>query len=540
MHAKTVSSFDYNSLSNKPALFNGTWISLTGKPSTISGYGITDFDFTGTVTNDLLKFNGTKWVKFTPNYLTTFTETQNLASVLSYSNNGNGKQIKNIANPTDSKDAVTKNYVDSLKQHVQDLESLVFSQLAMPTKGLIAYYPFNGNSNDASGNSINGVITNATQSIDRLGNSNGAYIFNGSSYIDYSTFPSLKQPFTISCWVNLSQFSGQEGEVVLSKYIAGDSNNSEFLIRINTDSTISLATFGNIQVVSSNTKIKTNHWYFICGVFNGSHSQIFVDKDLVATDSLNTTNITSTPMRIGGYSSVMPSHTQSYFDGIIDDIRFYNRPLTSVEVNLIYNEDDFPSTIVHDVNGNSYNTIKIGSQYWMVQNLNTTKYNNGDPIPNITDNTTWIGLSSGAYCDYDNSLNNSSIYGRLYNYYAVVDSRGLCPNGWHVPSDTEWETLFTYIGGSSVAGGKLKEVGIIRWNAPNTNATNEFGFTGLPAGYRNNTGVFSSLGVYSNLWTLTPASPTNANIRGLGYNYEYIFNTNFPKHNGLSIRCIKD
>lgn len=214
---------------------------------------------------------------------------------------------------------------------------------------------------------------------------------------------------------------------------------------------------------------------------------------------------------------------KSYVDGLLDRIL------------------ELQATVgVKDYDGNIYKAVKIGSQVWMAENLNTTKYRNGDEIPNITDNTSWSGLTSGAYCDYNNTPANSNVYGRLYNYYSIVDSRGLCPSGWHVPSDSEWEVLFNTLGGNAVAGGKLKEVGTLHWSSPNSFATNESGFNAIPTGQRNSLGVFESMGIYANFWTSTSATSTNAYMRGLGYNYGNIYYNNYIKQHGLSVRCVKD
>jgi len=143
-----------------------------------------------------------------------------------------------------------------------------------------------------------------------------------------------------------------------------------------------------------------------------------------------------------------------------------------------------PGPTVKDYDGNVYQTVKIGKQIWMVGNLQVTHYNNGDVIPNVTDQTAWNGLTTGALCAYDNDQNNVKTYGYLYNYYVISDPRGICPAGWHVPSLAEWETLSQACGGDAVAGGALKEAGTTHWDAPNTGATNSSGFTALPGGVR--------------------------------------------------------
>jgi len=203
------------------------------------------------------------------------------------------------------------------------------------------------------------------------------------------------------------------------------------------------------------------------------------------------------------------------------------------------------SETVTDIDGNVYHTVTIGTQVWMVENLKTTHYRNGNPIPNVTVNTAWNDLTTGAYCDYDNDASNSIIYGRLYNWYAVSDNRNIAPTGWHVATNTEWITLTTYLGGSSVAGGKMKSIGTIEagtglWHAPNTGATNESGFTAVPAGLRYYYGPFDFKDYYSRWWTSSEdytdyawswlAHYTTINI-GNGSDYEGY---------GCSVRCVRD
>jgi uncharacterized protein (TIGR02145 family) len=140
----------------------------------------------------------------------------------------------------------------------------------------------------------------------------------------------------------------------------------------------------------------------------------------------------------------------------------------------------FPT--VTDVDGNVYNTVQIGTQCWMQENLKTTKYNNNTGIPNVTIGSDWEGLTTPAYCWYDNDISNKVPFGALYNGYAVYTGN-LCPSGWKVPSDADWTTLFTYLGGTNVAGGHMKETGTNHWSGPNA-ADNSSGFTALPGGSR--------------------------------------------------------
>jgi uncharacterized protein (TIGR02145 family) len=134
--------------------------------------------------------------------------------------------------------------------------------------------------------------------------------------------------------------------------------------------------------------------------------------------------------------------------------------------------------------------------------LNVSKYSDGTPIPQVTDPTQWANLTTGAWCYYNNTTANGTTYGKLYNWYTTLGDT-LCPKGWHVPSDNEWTILTDYLGGESVAGGKMKSVGTAYWNSPNTGATNESGFTGLPGGYRSNGGQFFDVGGRGYWWSST-------------------------------------
>jgi uncharacterized protein (TIGR02145 family) len=190
--------------------------------------------------------------------------------------------------------------------------------------------------------------------------------------------------------------------------------------------------------------------------------------------------------------------------------------------------------------GDTYNTVQIGSQCWMKENLRTIKYNDNIPIANITDASTWVNLNYGAYCCYSNNSLNCYLYGALYNWYAVNTGK-LCPAGWHVPSDAEWTTLTTYLGGESVAGGKMKETGTTYWNSPNTGATNESGFSGLPGGCRlNSDGSFTYMHVYGYWWSSTEYDVYTSWYRSLYYNHTSVSRYTIGKNYAFSVRCIKD
>ena len=206
---------------------------------------------------------------------------------------------------------------------------------------------------------------------------------------------------------------------------------------------------------------------------------------------------------------------------------------------------------ITDIDGNKYSTITIGSQVWLGENLKATRYNDGTAIPLVTDNNTWGALSTPAYCWYDNDeASHKNIYGALYNWYAVETGK-LCPDGWHVPTDSEWKQLEMYLGMSqsdtdntgfrgTAEGGKLKEAGTTHWNDPNEGATNESGFTAIPGGFRKETGAFDRNGYLGAWWTATESDASSAWYRRLNYCSSDVDRSNFDKRNGFSVRCVRD
>lgn len=204
---------------------------------------------------------------------------------------------------------------------------------------------------------------------------------------------------------------------------------------------------------------------------------------------------------------------------------------------------------VTDIDGNEYATIQIGTQIWMAENLNTTKYCNGDPIPNVIDPSQWYNLTTGAWLYYDN--NNPSYtpslapYGKLYNWYAVIDSRNICPCNWHVPTWEEWTILTDYLTDTLVefTGGKMKSTGTEYWHTPNALATNESGFSGLPGGFRA-TGAydgFDGFGYFGHWWSSTEGfSNGYGPLRKRTLSYSDGIVNSSDQGSGLSVRCIKD
>jgi uncharacterized protein (TIGR02145 family) len=190
----------------------------------------------------------------------------------------------------------------------------------------------------------------------------------------------------------------------------------------------------------------------------------------------------------------------------------------------------------------NYQVVWICCNPWMVKNLDVSTYRNGDPIPKVTDGATWAALTTGAYCYHNNdSATYAATYGKLYNWYAVNDSRGLAPVGWHISTDFEWTTLSTCLGGDNVAGGLMKEMGTTHWNPPpNYGATNLSGFTGLPGGYRDSAGSFYGNVDFGAWWSSTENELFYIWGRSCASNETELDKYQFDKGSGFSVRCLRD
>jgi uncharacterized protein (TIGR02145 family) len=196
---------------------------------------------------------------------------------------------------------------------------------------------------------------------------------------------------------------------------------------------------------------------------------------------------------------------------------------------------------VIDADGNTYNTVAIGNQVWMAENLKTTKFDNQDPIPLVMDNTLWSTQTQAAYCYYQEDILLANEYGNLYNWHVVKDTRNVCPTGYHVPVIAEWEALINFLGGASVAGGKLKEAGFAHWLTPNTSATNSSGFSLLPSGWRaNNNGSYENLTYMAYQWSSSSVDALSSSIFLVGYDSEAAYTSDSHVLTGLPIRCVKD
>jgi uncharacterized protein (TIGR02145 family) len=190
---------------------------------------------------------------------------------------------------------------------------------------------------------------------------------------------------------------------------------------------------------------------------------------------------------------------------------------------------------VTDTDGNTYKTVVIGSQTWMAENLKVTHFRNGDPIQYKPTNSEWSADIQGAYCWYGNDESTyKETYGALYNYRAVIDSRNICPEGWKIPTQADWNKLSSALGGDKKAGGKLKEPGFVHWYAPNVGATDAVKFAALPGGERNYDGVFEYIGQSAFFWTSSTAYFFLAS-----FETDALITNPIEQKSGLSVRCIK-
>ncbi|MFZ4725952.1 MAG: FISUMP domain-containing protein, partial [Paludibacter sp.] len=214
---------------------------------------------------------------------------------------------------------------------------------------------------------------------------------------------------------------------------------------------------------------------------------------------------------------------------------------TTIQSDIISGNKEINFNFVEckDADGNYYPVVNIGSQVWMAENLKTSQYRNNTVITNKTTDTNWGTLTTEAYTDY-NTPSKSSAYGKVYNWFVVNDSRTVAPIGWHIPTDAEWTTLTDFLGGIKPAGNKLKESGLTHWSSPNTGASNETGFTGLPGGARTTNIDIYDIGMQGYWWSSTVhSSNISAWYRCLDYLVSDVNRGSYPKTGGLSIRCIK-
>ena len=432
----------------------------------------------------------------------------------------------------------------------------------VPTDGLVGWWPFNGNANDESGNGNNGdhyIFDGVTFILDpnqfnnydndRFGNSSAAlktsvYASNVMLPVENNFFQS---DFTIGLWAKNDSIISQYPTILQSdnNHLTMQYGNTGGPIRFGAYFTENgIPPFGEVGAV-----VKPNEWVFITLVNINFKNQLYFNGVLVdSTSDFNVSQAQSfwNNIRVGN-SMQLP---QGAFYGLVDDIGIWNRALTPEEVKALYKGDnqytcDLDSILnpnlfygsVVDIDGNVYPTIQIGSQNWMAENLKCNRFQNGDLIPNITDQEEWNNLLTPASVYYNNDNAFSCPYGRLYNWYAAADSRNVCPTGWHVPSLEEFEILNAYLGDGGLAGIRLRS---LKFSSTFYNETNESGFSAMPSGAYYIVG-FAQLNYAIGLWTNQESYPRHAFYKYLaGFYSPFITNGDQNKLVGLSIRCMQD
>ena len=523
----------------------------------------------------------------------------------------------------------------------QDLPSYV------PTDGLVAYYPFNGNANDASGNGNNGTVSGATLTADKDGDAEKAYEFtvneNGGwgnpqqeITVDYNTSMN-SNTITLSAWVFPRTKPGSYADrplTIFGRWADGVSNEVfRFQITYDQNTTESAGAGANkiflqISNASSNGNtsnnseffkggdIPFNQWTHVAVTYDGSVGKVYQNGQLVAENQIDVNiNAGGSALNIGSLKS--SNGTWYLFDGKLDELGYWNKVLSaekignlfsnsadillngtvSVENNQIKNVADpsdgkdavnkdyllekiallqdqidalqstTGSGTVTDQDGNSYPYLTYGDQVWTVKNAEMITYRDGTPIPQVTDATEWANLTTGAWCYHDNDPSN----GKLYNWYAIAGihdndentpNKVLAPEGWHVPSDTEWTELENYLiaNGYNYDGTTTENkigkslASTSEWNSSTNNGdvgsnqilNNSSGFNAPPKSYRIENGEFYSQGVHAMFWSSTESLNFNFPMawnRYLSYDSKNLFRNaslSTDKNSGLSVRIVSD
>jgi len=418
--------------------------------------------------------------------------------------------------------------------------------------GLIAYYPFNGNANDESGNGNNGTVKGAPLTTDRFGNLNSAYFFDGLKYyieIPASNHPTGNVTITYALWVNtILEFTTQ---VIISVgYDSANYHHSSLSIDETDKLYYSAGYSNNFYSLKKNS---LNNWHFVVCVKSNENIKFYIDGIFIEEGLITAKqDVQNTKMFIG------KDDWDNFFKGEIDDIRIYNRVLNDQEISSLYNATSQPiaqpvvkiqpvtnapvtPALDYGYGASDARTVNVGAQEWLAKNLNVSRFANGDAIPEARTTEEFVRANENkqpSWCYYNNDPANGRIYGKLYNWYAVNDPRGLAPKGWHIPTDEEWTVMINYLGGEATAGLAIKSTS--GWSH-NGNGNNGSGITALPGGYSRNGNNFRALGDYGAWWSSSEDTPEVVWQLALGYSAGSVSRTSFASESlYLSVRCIRD
>jgi uncharacterized protein (TIGR02145 family) len=513
-------SGSYNDLSDIPSLFDGTWTNLTGKPATIAGYGITDAMSTSHVANGITSGIINDW-----NTSYSWGNHAGLYRPVSWVPSWSDITGK----PVLSTVAISGSYND-----LTDIPLLfdgTWTSLTSKPATIAGYGITDAMSTSHVANGItSGLISNWNTAYSWGNHSTAGYVagtrtltINGTAF-DLTSNRSWSVGTVTSIALSLPAIFSVTGSpvTVTGALSASLVSQSAGLVFASPSGSAGTPSFRSLV----STDIPNLDWSKIT---SGKPTTL---AGYGITDGVNTTgnqSIAGNKTFTGSVIVPTPAYaneavTKAYVDALLTQIQqLQNQP-----------------GILKDYEGNLYTTLRIGNQVWMGENLKTTRYRNGDPIPLVSDPTTWSTTTTPAYCWYNNNeAANKNVYGAMYNWYAV-NTGMLCPAGWHVPSDADWLALTNYLGGDEIAGGKLKEAGTVHWTTPNTEASNESGFTALPGGYRNKYGTFSGFGGFCYWWCSNEYDPTLAFYRMLYYTSSFVLRTGNNKLDAFYVRCVRD
>jgi len=403
------------------------------------------------------------------------------------------------------------------------------------TASPIAYYPFHTTTDDESAHGRDAINYGAIYAYDRFGNAVNALYFD-NSYLDCQDviLPETGD-FTINMWIYPDSLACH----LWGQYESSSDGRIYGGIDYSTGKAIfSYAGTGTVDIFSTNT-LQLKKWQMLTFIRDGNILRLYLDGILQDFGSTDPMNILQRKFLIGIKNET--DEPEEAFNGLMDEVKIFDIAIPQSQITDLYQENGWTGELtVSDYDGNSYTVVHIGTQLWMTENLKTTSYNNGGSIPLVEADFDWTNLNGEGYCWYSNNSGYKDTYGALYSWY-TANNANLCPGEWHVPTNSEWTALTDFLGGTGVAGGKLKETGTTYWTSPNTSATNKSGFTARPGGRRNESGGdFSNLNDYGFWWCSDEIDASNAYDRWLEYDSGSVLYNSRPKGMGHSVRCIKN
>jgi len=382
------------------------------------------------------------------------------------------------------------------------------------------------------GNGTLVLIDNSLQSSYYQRLSQSAWVFP-NPYSQVITFE-IKSKITQKITIRITDLSGQ---TVLQTTQKVSSGKKLFSVSCKNEG-IYLATIQKSDGIESFKIIQTHPGFNIINQISGYRNELIDSQILKKTFSEEDGFLKSHAIE----ETMDNPFSMGYCTGNIILFHFYS----GLNSTIITASPDSSMTIIPefekciDFDNNSYPIVKIGEQTWMAKNLSTTHYNNGDVIPTNIIDSVWVKLKTGATAIYLNENKYLPIYGRLYNWFAIDDSRGVCPVGWHVNNENDWNTLLNFLGGPEIAGGKLKSTGTLYWKEPNFGADNSSGFSALPSSGRNNDGVLYNDGRDCYYWIAEEKDSTNGHNWYIYYNRPLMIKVFHNKVDGFAVRCVKD